>query len=139
MSDGVNTIAPAESTDTGPVSSIVRDVLHDVSRIIRAEIQLARTELSEKGARAGRAAAVLAAAAVTGLLAVACFVTTCIAAMTLIMPLWLAALFMGILLSLASGGAYAMGRSRLEQVDLKPEQTVETLKEDVQWAKQRTE
>ena len=139
MTDGVNTIAPPEPTDTGQFGDLVRDITNDVTRIIRAEIQLARTELSEKGSRAGKAVAVLAGAAVTGFLAVACFVTTCIAAMTLIMPLWLAPLFMGILLSLVAAGAYAAGRTRLDRVDLKPEQTFETLKENAQWAKQRTE
>ena len=53
------------------------------------------------------------------------------------MPVWLAALIIGILLALVAGVAYFAGRRRLEDVDVVPQETAETLKENVEWAKQR--
>jgi hypothetical protein len=121
-----------------PISEVVKDIMHDISRILRAEIRLARTELAEKAKTGARAGAMLGAAAVTGLLAGVCFVATCIAALALVMPLWLACLIMAILLSFTAAGAFAMGRGRLRSVDPVPQQTLKTIKDDVEWAKKRT-
>ena len=137
MSDQANVISHAAEAPR-PLREIVQDILRDIGRIIQAEIRLAKNELSEKARKAGMAAGFLGAAAVTGLLSAACLVTTCIAALTLVMPLWLAALIMGILLGFAAAGAFAVGRTRLSQIDPRPEQTMQTLEDNVEWAKQRT-
>lgn len=117
---------------------IIRDILADIQNIIHAEIRLARAELAEKAQRAGRAGGLLGAAAFAGLFAGACFVVTCIAALAVVMPVWLAALIMGICISCLALGLYVGGRHRLQRVDLVPQRTVQTIRDDVQWAKQRT-
>jgi hypothetical protein len=132
-------IVSHEAESHKPLREIIGDILQDVGRIVQAEIRLARTELSEKASRAGRAAGILGAAAVTGLLAGACFITACIAALALAMPVWLAALIMGILLAFAAAGAYAVGRTRLSDIDPEPERTVQTMRDNIEWAKQRNE
>ncbi len=121
------------------ISDIVRDILQDIGRIIRGEIRLASTELTENARKAGGAAAVLGGAAVAGLFAGASLVTACIAALAIVLPLWLAALIMGGLLGLIAGAAYAAGRAKLADVNVVPERAVQTLKESAQWAKQQTE
>lgn len=127
------------SGESGQLSELVRNILQDLSRILRAELRLARTELAEKGVRAGTAVGILSGAAVAGLLAASCFVTTCIAALCLVMPLWLAALLMGILLTFFAAGAFAIGRTRLSEIDALPQRTAQTLRDDVEWAKHRIE
>ncbi len=135
------TIKPISHAGTEPhaISDIVKAILADVGRIIRGEIALARTEAREKVKRVRGPVALLGGAAAAGLFAGACFLTACIAALALVMPVWLAALLLGILLALCAGAAFAMGRSKLGEVDLVPQQTVQTIREDIQWAKQRTE
>jgi hypothetical protein len=121
------------------VSELIGDVIRDIQNIVRAEIRLARTEYGDKARRAGRAGGMLGFAAVTGGLAAACLVTACIAALALVMPIWLSALLMGVLLAMVAAGAFAAGRRRFAQVDPVPQQTLETLKDDVEWAKHRTQ
>ena len=120
-----------------PLGEIVRDVLEDIRHIVHSEVRLARTELGEKVNSARNAAGLIGAAAVAGLLAGACLVTTCIAALALVMPLWLAALIMGIVLGIAAAGAFAVGRGRLSAIDPVPNQTIHTLEDNIEWAQQR--
>jgi len=138
MADRIHTISQ-EATEPHQLSDIVRAVLDDVSRIVRGEIRLARIEIREIGRRSGGALLLLGVAAVAGLLAAACFVTTCIAALALAMPVWLAALLVGIVLGLAGGGLYAAGRKRFANVDVVPQQTVDSMRGNIQWLKQRSE
>jgi uncharacterized membrane protein YqjE len=117
---------------------ILRDIVSDLQEIIHSEVRLAKAELAEKGQRLGRAAGMFASAAVFGLLAGACLVTTIIAALALAMPLWLAALLTGFFLTCTSFALYLGGRARWQQVNPVPGRTVQTLKDDIAWAKHRT-
>ncbi len=120
------------------MSEILRDSLTDVQNILRAEIRLAKAEMKETAQQAGPAGGLLGGAAVCGLFAGACLVVTCIAALALAMPVWLAALIMGVCLGCAAWAMFIGGRNRMKQVNPVPQRTVETLKDDVEWAKHRT-
>ncbi|HEY1340522.1 MAG TPA: phage holin family protein [Bryobacteraceae bacterium] len=137
MADRSAVIHHTDLEEGRSLAAIVQDVLRDLQNMMRAEIRLARAEMAEKAQRAGSAAGLFGAAAVCGLLAAAAFVTTCIAALALVMPVWLAALLMCLFLVMIGGACYAGGRSRWKQTDLAPRQTVDTLKEDVEWAKRQ--
>lgn len=138
MSDQAHLISH-ETEGIRPLRDIVREILQDIGQIVHGEIRLAKTELREKATALGKAAGTLAGAAVTGLLAAACFVTTGIAALALVMPVWLAALIIGILLAFTAAGAYALARTRMTRIEPMPERTVQTMKENIEWAKQKTE
>ena len=116
---------------------IMQDVVHDFGDIVRAEMRLARAELIETAGRAGKAAGMMGGAAVSGLLAGMCLAATGIVLLAMIMPLWLAALIMAVILLLAAGAMFAMGRTQFGEINPKPERTVQTLKEDIEWAKHR--
>ncbi len=138
MPNGVRAISRPEIEEPRDFKKLIQDIVQDITRIFRAEVQLARAEISEKASTAGRAASAMAGAAVMGLLAAGCFVVTCIAALALVLPVWLSALIMAVFLSLIAGGAYLAGRSRLKQITPTPQLTVRTIKENIEWAKQRT-
>lgn len=114
---------------------IVADLIRDMEHIFRNELRLAATELKSKFQEATIAGALLAAAGVLGFFGMACVITACIAALHIIMPLWLSALVMGVLLNVAAGGAFLVGRMLLQEVDFVPRQTVESLKDNLEWAK----
>jgi hypothetical protein len=133
----MNSTTHLEAPDARSIGEICHDLVQNIGRIIRDEIQLARTEFGEKARRIRTAGGAFAAAALLGLLSAACIVTACIAALALIFPLWLAALVMGILLGAIAGGAYVAGSNKLEDLELAPRRAVETLKDDVAWVKQR--
>jgi fatty acid desaturase len=109
-----------------------------MTTLVRQEVRLATTELGQKTSEIGRNVAFLAvggAIAYAGLLAV-------IAAVIMIfanfVPWWFAALIVGI--SIAGVGYFLVqkGIDSLKEIDLKPRQTLRTIKEDVEWAKHQT-
>ena len=117
---------------------IMQDVVRDVGEVVRGEVRLAKAEMAETARNAGKAGGMFGGAAVCGLMGLASLVAAGIAALALLLPLWAAALIMGVLLVCIGGAMYAGGRSKLKEVHAVPEKTVETIKDDVQWAKHRT-
>ena len=122
-----------------PVGELVKDLAGQTSTLVRQEIQLAQAELASKGKLAGRGAGLLAGAAVAGLLALIALTAVLIAALDTALPLWLAALIVTVLWAVIGAVLAARGRKELQQAAPPvPEQTVETVKEDIQWAKTQT-
>jgi|SRR5579871_1985842 len=126
---------PADARSTG---ELFRDIVTDLQEMIHTEIRLGKAELAEKAKQAGQAGGMFGGAAVCGLMAGGCFVVTCIAALATAMPVWLAALLMGVLLTCTAWAMYLGGRVRWRRVNPAPERTVQTLRDDVAWAKHRT-
>ena len=122
-----------------PIGELVKELAGQTSTLVRQEIQLAQAEVTAKGKLAGRGAGMLAGAAVAGLLALIALTAVLIAALDTAMPLWLAALIVTVLWA-GNGAVLALrGRKELQQAAPPvPEQTVETVKEDIQWAKTQT-
>jgi uncharacterized membrane protein YqjE len=123
---------------TRSASDILRDVVSDVQELLRSEVRLAKAEIREQTQRAKSAGVYLGGMAVAGLLAAMCFVAFCVALLSLAMPVWAGALIMTFLLSVAGALLWVQVRRRLRNFHAVPAQTVETIKEDVQWLKQRT-
>jgi hypothetical protein len=106
--------------------------------VVRGEVRLAKAEFSEKAAKAGKAAGLFGGAAVCGLMGAAALVAAAIAALAMAVPLWVSAGIVGLVLLALAGLFYAGGRSKINNVTPVPERTVETLKDDVEWAKHPT-
>ena len=122
-----------------PVGELVKELAGQTSTLVRQESQLAQAEISTKGKLAGRGAGMLAGAAVAGLLALIALTAVLIAALDTAMPLWLAALIVTVLWAVIGAVLAARGRKELQHAAPPvPEQTVETVKEDIQWAKTQT-
>ncbi len=126
-----------ERQEERSATTILESIVQELGFIIRSEIELARTELSEKAAKAGKSAGMLGAAAVGGLLAAMAAVTTLIAVLAIVIPVWAGALIMTFLLGIVAFAAFSAGRKKLKEVNPVPERTARTLKEDVEWAKHR--
>ena len=128
-----------EAARDRPVGELVKELAGQTSTLVRQEIQLAQAELSSKGKRAGRGAGMLAGAAVAALLMLGALTALLIVALDSAMPLWLAALIVTLLWGVIAAVLAARGRKELQQAGPPvPEQTVETVKEDIQWAKTQT-
>jgi protein-S-isoprenylcysteine O-methyltransferase Ste14 len=138
MADRSEAIRATGIRDTRSMGEIVQSILRDIQDVLRSEFRLARAEMTEKAQRAGKAGALIGGAAVGGLLAAAAVVATCIAALALVVPVWLASLIMTVVLGCVAAVCFFAGRAKLRRLSPVPEQTVETLKEDVEWAKNQT-
>ena len=107
-----------------------------VVTLARQELQLAKAEMVEKGRKAGPGFGMIGAAGAAGLLAAGALTAFLILALDGVMPNWTAALLVGFAWTAAAAALYFAGKGRVQEAgSLVPEQTVETLKEDVQWAK----
>ena len=107
-----------------------------VVALAKQELQLAKAEMSEKGRKAGPGIGMVGAAAGVALLAAGALTACLILALDGVMPNWLAALLVGLVYAAVAGGLFYLGKERVQDAGpLVPEQTIETIKEDVEWAK----
>jgi hypothetical protein len=110
----------------------------DLSALMRDEVQLAKVELTESTKRAARAGGMLGAAAFAGYLAVVVLTFALAWGLAEVVPVGVAFLVVGILWLAIGAVLFVTGRERMRTADLKPEQTIETMQENVQWAKQQS-
>ncbi|MCW3013753.1 MAG: phage holin family protein [Solirubrobacterales bacterium] len=128
----------AASDRERPVGELIRQLSEETSLLVRQELALARTELQEKGKRAGVGAGLLGGAGVTGLVALIALMVAVVAALDTGMATWLAALITTVIFGVIAAVQVALGRSRLQDAGPPvPEQTTDSVKEDVEWAKTR--
>jgi hypothetical protein len=117
----------------GP-GGLVSDVVSDMSMLLRQEVDLARAEVRQSAVRAGKGAGMLGGAAGAGAFAVLFLLLAAMFGLSTVMALGWAALIVGVLLAVSAGILGLLGRANVKKAHAKPTQTVETLKEDMQWA-----
>jgi uncharacterized membrane protein YqjE len=119
-----------------PIGELFKQLSEDLSSLVRQELKLAQVEMTEKGRKAGLGAGLLGAGGILGLLALGALTACLIAALATGMETWLAALIVAVLYAAAAGALALVGKDRVsEATPPAPEQTIETVKEDAQWAK----
>jgi uncharacterized membrane protein YqjE len=115
---------------------LFRQLSQQTSDLVRQEVDLAKAELSEKGKKAGIGAGMFGGAGLMGLGAFGALTTCLILALAIVLDAWLAALIVAVVYGAIAGVLALQGRDRVrEAAPAAPEQTVETVKEDIEWAK----
>jgi len=121
-----------------PIGEIAGELTRDLSLLVRQELELAKAEMAQKGKTAVPGLEMLGAAGAAGLVAVGALTACAVLVLAIFLPSWLAALVVGAVLAAA---AYLLAKRGKEQVAKAgapiPEQTIETVKEDLEWAKTR--
>ncbi|MFC3381983.1 phage holin family protein [Couchioplanes azureus] len=112
MSDTRMRLDPSADASTGV---LVQQMAEQVSTLVRDELALARTEMVEKGKRAGAGAGMLGGAGVLALYGVSTLLLTIGAALALAWPAWLAALTVMVVVFAAAGVAALVGKKQVEQ------------------------
>jgi uncharacterized membrane protein YqjE len=126
----------SEQSNGDSAGDLVRRLSEDVSTLVRQEVELAKAELAEKGRKAGRGAGMFGGAGLFGVFAFAALTTAIILVLAEGMDAWLAALIVAVVYGAVAGVLAITGKQSIEEAGPpQPEQTVETIKEDVQWAK----
>jgi uncharacterized membrane protein YqjE len=122
-----------------PIGELLKQLSQETTTLVRQELDLAKAEMAEKGKKAGKGAGMFGGAGVVGLLALGALTAALILALDTAMDAWLAALVVGLVYAAIAGVLALTGKKEVQQATPPvPEQTVETVKEDVQWAKTRT-
>jgi len=129
--------SPEELRDK-PIGEVASDLTRDISLLVRQEIALARAEITEKGKAAAPGLGMIGGAGLLGLMAAGAATACAVLVLALFLPGWLAALIVALVLT---GVAYVLAKRGKEQVQSVgapiPTQTIETIKEDLEWAKTR--
>ena len=120
------------------VADVLRDVIRDVQDIVRLEVRLAKAEVVAEAGQAKTPALLVLGGAATAMLATLFLLLGMVFALALILPIWAAALIVGAALAVASGLTLAAGLSRGRSLQPPFGRTVNSLKENVEWAKQQT-
>ncbi len=129
----------AEELHRLPTGELVKRLAEETSTLVRQELELARAEVTQKAKKIGFGLGELGAAGIAALYALGALTACAIAALALVMPLWLAALIVAVIYAVVALVLALVGRNQLRQgMPPVPEQTQETLKEDVEWLKNRT-
>jgi uncharacterized membrane protein YqjE len=131
---GAHRVAPPDVGDTS-VGELVSQVASDLSQLVRQEMELAKTELKNEAVKAGKGAGMLGGAALAGYFVLLFLSLTGMWALAEAMDTWLAALIIMVIWAIIAAVLFVVGRKRLQQVNPKPEQTIESVKEDVRWTK----
>jgi fatty acid desaturase len=127
-----------DSKDDRSLGELFADLARESSTLLRQEVQLAKTELSQKASALGRDVASIAVGglvAYAGLLAIIAAVIIGLAAAGL--PWWAAALLVGVIVVGIGYVLIQRGLTALKREDLAPRRTIESLQEDAQWAKEQ--
>jgi uncharacterized membrane protein YqjE len=120
------------------VGSLVGEVAKDLSTLVRQEIELAKVETKEEAKKGGKAAGMLGGAGIAAHLLLVFVSVAAMWGLSEVMHLGWAALIVAAVWGVVAAVLGALGRKQLRELEPVPTQTVETVKEDVQWARNRT-
>jgi len=134
MTTGVDQTRPDDNRSLGELLS---EMTSEVSQLFRAEIELAKTEAKEEAAKAARAGVMFGAGGFVGYLAVIMLSFAAAWGLATVIPDGLAFLIIGIVYAAAAVVLFLLGRTRMQGFNPVPQETVETLKEDMEWARAR--
>jgi uncharacterized membrane protein YqjE len=123
-----------------PIRGLLRQLSQETATLVRQELELAKAEVSEKGKKAGAGAGMFGGAGMSAFLGLGALTAAAIAALDTTMRTWLAALIVGVVWLAVAGVLALMGRNKVQEATPPvPEQTTESVKEDVQWATTRAQ
>jgi hypothetical protein len=123
-----------------PIGDLLKQLSQETSTLVKQELDLAKAEMAQKGKHAGVGAGFIGAGALFALGTLGA-ITACLIALlaTALDHVWLAALIVAVVYGAIAGILAIQGKDKIQEAaPAAPEQTVQTVKEDVEWAKTQT-
>ncbi|HEY6661125.1 MAG TPA: phage holin family protein [Pyrinomonadaceae bacterium] len=120
-----------------PLGDLFSDLASEMSSLVRQEMALAKVEVTQKAKYVGRNVGYLVVGGAVAYAALLAVIAAIIMLLDKVMPNWGAALLVGVLVGGIGWLLIGKALSALQQADMTPRQTVETLKEDATWMKQQ--
>jgi Flp pilus assembly protein TadB len=118
------------------LGELLKQLSEQTTRLVHQELELAKAELTHKGRQAGAGAGLFGGAGALGLAALGALTACFILALNAVMPAWLAALLVAVVYGIIAFVLVKQGQARMKRATPPvPTQTIETVKEDVEWAK----
>jgi len=117
------------------VPEVLQDIVGNIQEIIRSEFRLAKAEVKQEASKVAPPFRMIVVGAAIGFYALGFLLFTAVMGLATMMATWLAALIVGAVLVIVALALITTASKRLKQVNAVPERTIETMKENVQWAK----
>jgi len=119
------------------ISSVLHDIIGNIQDIVRSEVRLAKTEITEELAKSRSAAVMFGAGALLVVFAALFLLLAAVYALSLVIPAWAAALIVGASVGAIAALCVSVGIKRFKTIRAAPK-TAASMKENVEWAKQLT-
>ncbi len=121
-----------------PTAELVKDISDQATRLVRAEIELAKAELAVKGKQAGIGAGMFGGAGLFAVFGFGALTAAAIAALATAVDTWLAALIVAGVYFAVAGVAALLGKGRVQQATPPlPERAIDSTKQDIETTKAR--
>lgn len=127
-----------QSKDNQSIGDLLGDLYQNATNLIQLEIELAKTQISQKASRVGKNVGFLAAGGALAYAGFLAILAGIIALLGLLIPIWLSALIIGLIVSGIGGALVMSGLKTLQQESVAPQRTLDTLKEDKEWISDQT-
>jgi hypothetical protein len=127
-----------QGRDDRTLGELFSELAQETSTLVRQEVNLAKTEVSQKASRVGKDVGFLAAGGVVAYAGLLAILAGVIVLLGQVIPMWLSALLVGLVVGAVGYFLIKKGLDALKKEDVAPRQTIETLKEDGQWIKDQT-
>jgi hypothetical protein len=121
------------------LGELFSDLAAQTGKLIRQEAALAKSELSDKAAAAGKDIGLIAAGAFIGYAGLLAVVAGVIVLLAYAIPLWVSALAVGIVLGIVAYFLVSSGMSHIKNANWAPQESIESIKEDAQWLKNQVD
>ena len=125
------------SLENKPLGDLFSDLASEMSNLVRQEVSLAKVEMTQKAKSIGKNVGYLVVGGAVGYAALLAVIAAVIMLLDRFMPSWGAALLVGIIIAGISWLLIGKALNALQETEITPRQTVETLKEDATWVKQQ--
>jgi uncharacterized membrane protein YqjE len=118
------------------IGELMSQLSSQVSRLVRDEMRLAQKEFQESAKHVGIGAGLFSVAGLLAFFGLATFIAAGVAALSLVLPVWAAALIVGAVLFVAAGIAALVSKKEVQEAAPPVPKTVETLKDDIRELKE---
>jgi uncharacterized membrane protein YqjE len=118
------------------LAELLSQTTQDLSALLRAEVELAKVELKEEATTAAKAGGILGAAGVLAHLALLLALFAAAWGLDEVLPTGVAFVIVAAVVGIVAAVLFTIGRARLKEAGPVAPKTAQTLKEDVEWARQ---
>lgn len=126
---------PVVTKEERSLGDLFSELATETSTLVRQEVALAQTELTQKATKVGKNVGFLVVGGAVGYAALLAVIAAVIIGLANFIPAWASALIVGVVVGIVAYLLISSALAALKKTDLTPRETVETLKEDAQWLK----
>lgn len=124
-----------QTGDEPGFKDLLRSVSRGIGTLLKQEVEFAKVEMTKGMAHARKGLIMLAVGGVLGYTGLLVLLAAAVIGLAQVVPLWLSALLIGLVLAIAGAVLLMSGKNHLKAENLKPQKTINVVKEDISWMK----